>query len=158
MKNISKALLVATLSVNLVACAGSGLRPTDVSRTDARKAETVREGTVLEIYEVTLRGNTEVAQGTGAVLGGYVANRATKDSNEAVQVLATAAGAVVGSVVGESASNMALDKPGLNIVVKLDSGGTLAISQQTDTRTNLQIGGRVYLIGSGNNIRILPKE
>lgn len=149
---------ILLLALSLSACAGGNLRPTDVSRSDARTPEAVQEGTVEQVYKVTLRSNTEVAQGVGAAVGGYAANRASKDTHEAVQVLATAAGVMVGSVVGDSVSDLALDKSGINLIVRLDSGSTIAISQQTDSRADFTVGDRVYLIGSGNQIRVLPKK
>lgn len=149
---------ILLLALSLTACAGGNLRPTDVRQTEARTPEAVQQGTVVQVIEVTLRSKTEVAQGVGAAVGGYTANRAAKNSHEALQALATVAGAAVGSVVGDSVSDLALDKPGLNLIIELDTGKIIAVSQQTDTGVSFRNGDRVYLIGSGNNIRILPKE
>jgi len=153
---MKKLLLIVLMGVTM-GCAGGNLRPTDTERKDARQAELVRQGTVVESFSITIRGYTEAAQATGAAVGGYAANRAVQDQNEAVQILAAAAGAVVGSMVGDTTSDFLMDKPGINLIIKLDSGGTIAISQQRSS-LRFNTGQRVYLIGADKQIRVLPQQ
>lgn len=148
---------VLLLAIVMSGCAGGSLKPTDVNRNETRQAQQVRQGTVLDVYEITIKGNTTAAQGVGAGLGGYAANRAVKDSNELTKVAATAVGVLVGSVVGNTLSDVALDKPGVSLIIKLDNGGTLAVTQQSDNRVRFTPGERVWLIGRDNNVRIIPE-
>jgi outer membrane lipoprotein SlyB len=150
-------VLTLAAALLLTGCVGNSLKPTDMDRDETRQAQQVRQGTVIDVYVITIKGNTGVAQGVGAGIGGYAANRAAKDSSELTQVAATAAGAIVGSVVGNSVSDLALDKPGVNLVIQTDQGGTVAVSQQADSRVSFAPGDRVWLIGDNNTLRVVPQ-
>lgn len=151
-------ILGLILFLTLGGCAGGSLKPTDVSRDQAAKPQRVQEGTVITAYSVTIKGNTEAAQATGAALGAYAANRATKNNNDVTQVLATAGGAVAGSVVGNAVSDLTLDRKGVNIVIDLDTGGVISVTQQIDSSAVFNAGDSVYIINSGNQIKVLPKR
>lgn len=151
-------LFALTLCLVLSGCAGGSLKPTDVSRDQAAKPQRVQEGTVITAYTVTIKGNTEAAQATGAALGAYAANRATKNNSDVAQVLATAGGAVIGSVAGNTVSDLTLDRKGVNIVIKLDTGSVISVTQQVDANAVFNAGDSVYIINSGNQIKVLPKR
>ena len=143
--------------VMLAGCMGGSLKPADTVRKDAKQIEDVKEGTIIQIVDVTIRGNTEAAQAAGGLLGGYAANRATRDQDEVVQVLASAGGLLVGTIVGDSMSDLALDKPGVNLLVK-SRGRIIAITQQVDRRQNFKVNDNVWIIGSGKKVRVLLKD
>jgi outer membrane lipoprotein SlyB len=148
--------LILGAAITCSACAGGGLRPTDVARGDARELKNAEQATVIDIYTVTLESNREIAQGTGAAFGGYVANRAAMNENAAIQALATGAGALVGSVVGNTVSDLALDKTGTGLILEMANGKTLAISQQNDSRVDFTLGDRVWVIREGKTVRVVP--
>jgi outer membrane lipoprotein SlyB len=150
--------LTLILCLSITGCAGKDLRPTDVSKSDARKLQRTEEATVIDIMSVKLRGETEIAQGIGAASGGYIANRAAKEENEAIQAAATVAGALVGSLVGTVTSDIAMDRSGTSVVLKMDSGQIQTISQQDDSQINFLVGERVWVIYSGNTVRVLPQN
>jgi outer membrane lipoprotein SlyB len=153
-----KNIIAITLCIPLMACAGANMRPTDVSRGEARSLQRTTEATVIDIMRVTIRGETEIAQGVGAASGGYIANRAAKGENQAVQAAATIAGVLVGSIAGNTVSNVAMDKSGTSIVLRLDSGTVQTITQQNDARVDFDVGDRVWIIYNGNQVRVLPQN
>ena len=132
--------------VLIVGCAGSSQKPTVPSRDDGRKACPTAEGTIIDIIEVTIEGPTEIAQGTGAALGAYTANRAAKNESEVVEVIATAAGAAVGSVAGDLASKNILSRDGVELMVYVN-GVTHSIIQETDQRQPFAVGDNVWVVG-----------
>jgi len=166
---MKKLLLVTLFTVSTTACAGGSLKPTVPDRGDARKACPVAEGTVIQVTDVTIEGDMEVAQAVGAGIGGYAGNRAAKKESELVQIAATVAGAAVGSIAGDAAGKAALNKDGQELVVVID-GKAHSIIQQTDGRAPFAVGDDVWVIGnlSGNRysqnqncrngIRAIPKE
>lgn len=150
-------ILFVLLTVCLTACVGNGLKPTDVSRDQARETQHVMEGTVIDVYVVTIRSDKQVAQAVGAAAGAYTGNRVMKDSDELSRVAVAAGGAILGTIVGDTVSDLALDRTGVNLVIQRDDGRTIAVTQQTDSRVTLKRGDRVYLIGRDNNVRVVTQ-
>ena len=132
--------------VLIVGCAGGSQKPTVPSRDDGRRACPTAEGTIIDIVEVTIEGPTEIAQGTGAALGAYTANRAAKNESEVVEVLATAAGAAVGSMAGDMVSKNVLSRDGVELMVYV-KGVTHSIIQETDQRQPFAVGQNVWVVG-----------
>lgn len=135
------------LSLLLVGCAGGSQKPTVPSRDDGRRACPTAEGTIIDLVEVTIEGPTEIAQGTGAALGAYTANRAAKNESEVVEIIATAAGAAVGSVAGDMASKNILSRDGVELMVYVN-GVTHSIIQETDVNQPYAVGQDVWVVGN----------
>ena len=135
------------LSLLLVGCAGGSQKPTVPSRDDGRRACPTAEGTIIDLVEVTIEGPTEIAQGTGAALGAYTANRAAKNESEVVEIIATAAGAAVGSVAGDMASKNILSRDGVELMVYVN-GVTHSIIQESDINQPFKVGQDVWVVGN----------
>ena len=135
------------LSLLLVGCAGGSQKPTVPSRDDGRRACPTAEGTIIDLVEVTIEGPTEIAQGTGAALGAYTANRAAKNESEVGEIIATAAGAAVGSVAGDMASKNILSRDGVELMVYVN-GVTHSIIQETDQNQPFKVGQDVWVVGN----------
>ena len=133
--------------VLIVGCAGSSQKPTVPSRDDGRRACPTAEGTIIDMVEVTIEGPTEIAQGTGAALGAYTANRAAKNESEVVEIIATAAGAAVGSVAGDMASKNILSRDGVELMVYVN-GVTHSIIQESDINQPYAVGQDVWVVGN----------
>ena len=131
----------------LSACAGGSLKPTVPSQSDGRKACPTSEGTIIDIIDVTIEGNTEVAQGAGAALGGYTANRAAKNESEVVEIVATVAGAAVGSMAGDMVSKNVLSRDGQELMVYVN-GVTHSIVQESDINQPYSVGQDVWVVGN----------
>ena len=134
------------ICITLAGCAGGSQKPTVPSRDDGRKACPTAEGTIIDLVEVTIEGPTEIAQGTGAALGAYTANRAAKNESEVVEVIATAAGAAVGSVAGDMVSKNVLSRDGVELMVYVN-GVTHSIVQEWDNRQPYLVGQDVWVVG-----------
>ena len=141
--------ILASISICILiaGCAGGSQKPTVPSRDDGRKACPTSEGVIIDITEVTIEGATEIAQGTGAVFGGYVGNRAAKDESEVVEAIATGAGAVLGSMAGDAAAKTVMSRDGVELMVLID-GTTYSIVQEWDNRQPYLVGQDVWVVGS----------
>ena len=140
-------IITAVIAILLIAgCAGSSQKPTVPSRDDGRRACPTAQGTIIDLVEVTIEGPTEIAQGTGAALGAYTANRAAKNESEVVEVIATAAGAVAGSIAGDLASKNILSRDGVELMVYV-GGVTHSIIQESDINQPYQVGQDVWVVG-----------
>ena len=135
------------VSVLIAGCAGGSQKPTVPSRDDGRKACPTAEGTIIDMTEVTIEGPTEIAQGTGAALGAYTANRAAKNESEVVEIIATAAGAAVGSVAGDMVSKNVMTRDGVELMVHV-KGTTYSIIQEWDQRQPYLVGQDVWVVGN----------
>ncbi len=135
------------VSLLIAGCAGGSQKPTVPSRDDGRRACPTSEGTIIDMVEVTIEGNTEVAQGAGAALGGYTANRAAKNESEVVEIIATVAGAAVGSVAGDMVSKNVMSKDGVELMVYVN-GVTHSIIQESDINQPYAVGDDVWVVGN----------
>lgn len=142
-------LAVLVLSAMLPACVSSNSGSV-YSRDEARKVQTVRTGVVESIRQVRLEG-TKSPVGTvgGAAVGGIAGSTIGGGRGS---VLAAVLGAVVGGLAGSAAEEGLTRKDGVEITVKLDSGGLLAVVQEADDK--FQLGEKVRLLESGGVTRV----
>lgn len=115
-------------------------------------AEQVERGTVLAI-EASRDPNPSFAQsnagaGLGAALGGAIAYRAARNSDN--RYAASALGTTLGGLVGNRVDRRRQGSSTYSIVVQLDGGRVVAV---TDSRPRVSVGQAVYMIG-GN--RVIP--
>lgn len=142
-------LIVAMLSVFLVACASSNSGSV-YSRDEARKTQTVRMGIVESVRQVRIEGTkSPVGTVAGGAVGGIAGSSVGHGRGSAV---AAVIGAVVGGLAGSAAEEGLTRKDGLEITVKLDNGTMLAIVQEADVAFNP--GERVRLVESGGTTRV----
>jgi len=143
-------LLVATLlSVLLAACASSNSGSV-YSRDEARRVQTIRTGIVESVRQVKLEG-TKSPVGTiaGGAIGGIAGSSIGQGRGSAV---AAVIGAVVGGLAGSAAEEGITRKNALEITVKLDGGGLIAVVQETDDA--FKSGDKVRLVESGGTTRV----
>jgi len=147
--HISRLIAISLLSVFLAACASSNSGSV-YSREDARKTQTVRTGTVESVRQVKLEG-TKSPIGTiaGGAVGGIAGSSVGGGKGSTI---AAVLGAVVGGIAGSAAEEVATRKDALEITVKLDGGGMLAVVQEADEA--FSAGQRVRLIENGGTTRI----
>ncbi len=126
----AKTILVVALLLVLTAGCASSMSGNAYSRDQARKVQTVDEGTVMYVRSVQIEG-TKSGLGTiaGGVLGAVVGSTIGGGSGRAV---ATVAGGVVGGVAGSAVEEGATKQDGLEITVELDYGEVIAIVQAAD--------------------------
>lgn len=147
--NSSKLLLVALISVLLVACASSNSGSV-YKREDARKVQTVKTGIVESVRTVKLEG-TQSPVGTiaGGAIGGIAGGAIGSGRTSA---LGAVIGAVAGGIAGAATEEVVTRKDALEITVKLDGGGLIAIVQEADEA--FQPGDKVRIVEGGDTSRV----
>ncbi len=145
----TKLLVAALLSILLAACASSNSGSV-YSRDEARKVQTVKTGVVESVRPVKLEG-TKSPVGTiaGGAVGGIAGSSVGGGRGSAI---AAVIGAVVGGLAGSAAEEGITRKDGLEITVKLDGGGLVAVVQEADE--SFKAGEKVRLVENGSTTRV----
>jgi len=116
----------------------------------------IRQGTIEQITPVNIANNH--GQGLGAILGGAAGvGLGSLIGAGTGRDVAIAAGAILGAVGGNYAQKQYYDKPqpAQQIYVRLASGVLVAITQPINP--NLFQGQKVFLEGSGQDARVVPR-
>jgi outer membrane lipoprotein SlyB len=148
-----KMLLAWLVGVWIVGCANNPQMAQTNAPTAVEGEQEIRKGTVTRIDAVDLEGDHQLGVGAvmGAAVGGLVGHQVGEGSGRTV---ATVLGALGGGLLGSKAQNKYADKqPGSHVMVKLDNGVTVAVTQPADPA--LRVGDRVTVQGSGQNARVL---
>jgi outer membrane lipoprotein SlyB len=144
--------VMAIIAVYLAGCASS--RSGQVySRDEARKVQTVENGTVVSVKKVLIEGTkTPIGTAAGGVTGGVLGHTVGSGSGRTV---ATVLGALAGAAAGTAAEEGITRKPGLEIVVEKDSGQTIVVVQEADAM--FSVGDRVRIIAGSNGVTRVSK-
>ncbi|PPC80572.1 MAG: hypothetical protein CTY38_10770 [Methylotenera sp.] len=145
----SRLIVIGLLSIFLSACASSNSGSV-YSRDEARKTQTIRTGTVESVRQVKLEGTkSPIGTVAGGAIGGVAGSSIGSGKGSTIGAII---GAVVGGIAGSAAEELATRKDALEITVKLDGGGLLAVVQEADEA--FAAGERVRLIESGGTTRV----
>jgi outer membrane lipoprotein SlyB len=146
---LSKLLLIATLSIFMAGCASSNSGSV-YKRDEARKVHTIKTGVVESVRTVKLEGTkSPVGTVAGGAIGGIAGGSIGHGRGSAIGAVV---GAVAGGIAGSAAEEVATRKDALEITVKLDGGGLIAIVQEADEQFNP--GERVRIVESGDTSRV----
>ena len=138
-----------TVIALLSACA-TGVGGDDYSRDQTRREQTVRMGVVDSVREVRIDGTRS---GVGAVAGGVVGGVAGSTVGQGRgSTVGAVLGSVAGGVAGQAAEQGATRQTGLEIMVKLDSGRLIAVTQAADE--SFKPGDRVRVLSDGATTRV----
>lgn len=152
MKN--KMLLLVPVLGLLASCAQDSMSGDVYSRNEARMGQSVQTGRVSNVRYVKIEGNNELGGLAGAVAGGVLGSNIGngRASNQAGAI----GGALVGSMVGSKVQQAAGSRQGMEITVRLDSGGSVAVVQEVNRKTGatFNVGDRVRVINSGGAMRV----
>lgn len=121
---MTKFLAMAVLAL-AAGCAGTGPQP--YARSEARVVQTVAYGTIESVRPVRLAEDRPIV-GTvaGAAIGGLLGNSIGHGGGRAA---ATVIGAVGGGIAGNAIERNVSGEDGQEIVIRLDSGSTIAVVQ-----------------------------
>jgi len=146
---ITRLLAVALLAALLAACASSNSGSV-YSRDEARKVQTVKTGVIESVRQVKLEG-TKSPVGTiaGGAVGGIAGSSVGGGRGSAI---AAVIGAVAGGLAGSALEEGVTRKDGVELTVKLDGGGLVAIVQEADEVFNA--GEKVRILESGGVTRV----
>jgi outer membrane lipoprotein SlyB len=147
--HITRLLAVSLLSVLLAACASSNSGSV-YSRDEARKVQTVKTGVIESVRQVKLEGTKSPV---GTIAGGAVGGIAGSSvGGGRGSVIAAVIGAVAGGLAGSALEEGITRKDGVELTVKLDGGGLIAIVQEADEV--FVAGERVRILESGGVSRV----
>jgi len=144
-------LLVPALLAGVLTGCASGLGSGDYERKEARRVYEVKMGVVESVRQVKLEGTESgVGAAAGGVVGGIAGSKVGGGKGSAIGAVV---GAVAGGLGGAAAEEALTRKAGLEIVVRLDSGRTIAVVQE-DTGESFARGDRVRVLESGGQARV----
>ena len=147
--HITRLLAIGLLSGLIAACASSNSGSV-YSRDEARKVQTVKTGVVESVRQVKLEGTkSPVGTVAGGAIGGIAGSSIGHDKGSD---LAAVIGAVAGCLAGSAAEEAITRKDGVEITVKLDGGGLIAIVQEADEV--FKAGEKVRILESGGESRV----
>ena len=146
MKRARSGVFACLLTLTIAACASTGGTTAPVE---------VRQGRIEQITNVQLEHPHELGVGAilggvgGAAIGSLVGGGSGRD-------VAIAIGALGGAVGGQYAQNKYQSKqPGQQIIVRLNSGVLVVVTQAPDSR--LTVGQPVYVEGAGSTAHVVPQ-
>ena len=149
MKNSSLLIILLAASLILDGCASS-MSSSAYTRGQARKESTVKNGTVESVRQVTIEGTkTPIGATAGAAVGAVAGSSIGHDKGSAVAAILAG---VAGGLVGSAAEEVVTREQGLEIIVKLDSGNTVAVTQKADEE--FKPGERVRVSSGSGSSRV----
>ena len=152
MKQI-KFLAMAFVGVSIIAlsgCAAPSLSGSAYSRDQARQEQSVRTGVVEGVRQVQIEGTrSSIGAAAGTVVGGIAGSNVGQGKGSNIGAIL---GAVGGGVAGQALEQGITRKPGIEVTVKLDNGGMVAITQEADEA--FRPGERVRILAGGGVSRV----
>ncbi len=146
---LAKLFLITILAIFVAACASSNSGSV-YKRDEARKAHTVKTGVVESVRTVKLEGTkSPVGTVAGGAIGGIAGSSIGSGRGSAIGAVI---GAVAGGLAGAATEEVVTRKDALEITVKVDGGGLVAIVQEADEAFNP--GERVRIVEDGNVSRV----
>jgi len=150
MKHIPTIALIGISVAVLSGCGTPSLSGSAYSRDQARQEQSVRTGVVEGVRQVQIEGTRSgIGAVAGSVIGSIVGSGVGQGRGSSVGSII---GAVGGGVAGQAIEQGTTRKQGLEITVKLDSGGMVAITQEADEV--FKPGERVRILGGGGVSRV----
>ena len=148
MKNMQLILSLCLVGL-LSACASS--KSGDVySREQTQRPQTVRMGVVESVRAVKIEGTkSPVGTAAGAVVGGVAGSSVGEGKGK---LISSVIGAVVGGLAGSAIEEGVTRTDGVELTIKLDSGGLTAIVQEATEE--FHAGDRVRLLDGGGTTRV----
>ena len=141
-------LLVGALSVS--GCAANSQSPTVYQSGEAQSERTVRYGRLESVRQVEIAQDSRGIGGiAGAVVGGVAGSGVGEGRGSTIMGVL---GALAGAAAGDAIERGSGTRLAYELIVKLDSGGTIAVVQEAVD--SLRPGDRVILVGSGTGVRV----
>jgi outer membrane lipoprotein SlyB len=145
-------LIAAMLAGLALAVAGgcASFAPQDYGYSEARSIESVVYGTIESVRPVRLNeDHGGVGSAAGAVIGGLAGNELGHGAGRAVT---TILGAIGGGLAGNAIERNATAQSGTEIVVRLDSGASIAVVQGASEQ--FETGQRVRVLTGRGGSRV----
>jgi len=144
-------LIAAVLSATALAM-GAGCAsyaPSDYRTSEARSVENVAYGTVESVRPVQINeDHAPVGTIAGAAVGGLLGNTIGHGNGRGV---ATILGALGGGLAGNAIEHKATEQNGEEVIVRLDNGSTIAVTQGAQ---GFERGQRVRVLTGAGGARV----
>jgi len=111
------------------------------------------KGVVVNVRLVNVDGSTKTGTILGGITGSALGYEIGGRNNDAIRILGTAGGAVVGGLIGGSTEQLITRTTAYEYIVEMDSGRLETIVQRDDTA--IAHGQRVILL-KGPDAKIIP--
>ena len=150
MKN-SFLILILLMASGLIGCA-SNLSGESYSRSEARSVQQVEYGIIEQLRPVKIEGTkTPIGAGAGALVGGIAGSGV--GSGRGSNVMAVI-GALAGGMAGAAIEEGMTRTQGVEITIKMNKGGTIAIVQALAPNQRFAVGDRVRVLYGSENTRV----
>ena len=148
--NSMKAIfLTLFISMMIVSCS---THPVNTSHHNGPKIKEVQTGKVISIKKTTIAGQR-------SSIGGRVGSTAGRIAGGAIgsgygSVLGSIVGSVIGGAVGSGIDNRTKKIPALELLVKLDDGQQVTVTQPV--KTLFKLGDEVKLVMKQGQVSVVP--
>ena len=148
---MNRTLIAALFALTALAATGCAtVGPADYSYREARSIQNVAYGTIQSVRQVRLNEDqARVGTLAGGAIGGLVGNTVGHGGGRAV---ATILGAIGGGLAGNAIEHDAAAQEGEEIVLRLDTGATIAVVQGGPER--FEPGQRVRVLTGVRGARV----
>ncbi|NNF52092.1 MAG: hypothetical protein HKN59_06610 [Gammaproteobacteria bacterium] len=146
-------LCALALLVLMAGCA-SNSSPDVYGPREAKRAYKVYDATVVEMRVVKIEGQSTRVGTLGGAWIGSTAARSAGDGRGS-RVLG-AVGGVAGAIIGRSAERELTADEGLEIILDLDNGETVAVVQGADV--DFEVGERVRVLRDRGSARVVKRR
>lgn len=146
-------LLVPIIGL-LASCAQDSLSGDVYSRSEARSGQSVNSGRVTSVRYVKIEGGNQGGALLGGIGGGALGS--TIGSGRASNTAGAIGGAILGSAIASHAQQSIGSRQGVEITVRLDRGGSVAVVQEVSQKNPnyFKVGDRVRVLNSGSAMRV----
>ena len=143
---MKKILISSVVAITLVVT--TGCAPRGYAQSNVNQSMIVEPGVITSIKQVEIN-NDGVGNALGSVIGAAAGGAAAHHSigGGTGKAIATAVGAVAGGVIGGLAGNVMDSRYGVEVIVRLDNGKTVA--------TVLPANGALSALGNGQAVNVL---
>jgi outer membrane lipoprotein SlyB len=148
----AKLLVCLPVVMMLASCAQDSMSGDVYAQRDVRMMQTVHSGRVTKVRLIRIQGEREggtmVGGVSGALLGSTIGRGCAANTAGAI------GGALLGGVIGSHAAQEMGSRNGVEITVRQDQGGTVAVVQELNPREYFYVGDRVQVIATGARARV----
>jgi len=148
-------LILVSSSILTIGCVGH-LDGQTYDRDQARRVQQIQYGVIRDITPVVLEGTqSHVGSIAGAIVGGLAGSAIGKGRGSTI---AAVVGAVAGGVAGNAAEEKLTRSQGMEFIIRLDSGNTIAIVQEHNPNADFLVGDHIKIISVDGESRISPSH
>ncbi len=148
----NKLILCLPVALLFSSCAQDSMSGDTYSRNETRQAQNVSTGRITALRPVKIEGGNQTGTIVGGIAGGVLGS--TIGGGRRANTAGAIGGALLGGAVGSHAEQGLGSRNGVEITVRRDGGGSLAVVQEVSRNEEFRIGDRVRILESGGRTRV----